>query len=103
MARPPDEQVFAKDDFRCIYCGYDGRTFNGWALLQVDHFKPKALGGSDEMENLVTACVICNHMKGCAPFGTHDEARAAIGMWRDQMRRFWEERVRPLLPRDPGN
>ena len=103
MARPPDEQVFAKDGFRCVYCGHDGRTFDGWVFLQVDHFKPRALGGSDETENLVTACVICNHMKGGAPFKAREEAKASIGQWRNQMRRFWDERVRPLLPPEPSN
>jgi 5-methylcytosine-specific restriction endonuclease McrA len=100
MASPLDERVFARDGFRCVYCGHDGRTFDGWAFLQVDHFKPVCLGGTDDVENLKTACVICNHMKGAAPFSTVADAARALGQWRGQMREFWEKNVRPLLPPD---
>ena len=101
MDRMTDEQVFAKDGFRCVYCGFDGRAFEGWVFLQVDHFIPVSRGGSyDDPGNLVTACVICNHMKGAAPFKTLNEAQTSVRQWREQMRGFWEARVRSLLP--PG-
>lgn len=34
------------------------------AILHVDHIYPKAEGGTDETENLVTACSECNLGKG---------------------------------------
>ena len=89
MPRPPDEQIFRRDGFRCVYCGFDGNTFAGWVFLAVDHFKPKSRGGSDEPDNLVTACVSCNHMKGAFDFPSLDAAKAEIGKWREQMRRIW--------------
>ena len=64
IVRPLDEEIFKRDNFRCVYCGFNGNTFENWAFLQVDHFKPRCLGGSDEPENLVTSCIVCNHMKG---------------------------------------
>lgn len=30
----------------------------------VDHLLPKKLGGSDDTENLVAACIVCNSAKG---------------------------------------
>jgi len=46
----------------------------------------------------VTACVICNQLKGAYVFDTIPEAEAKIREWRAQMRAFWEQRVKPLLP-----
>src|SRR5689334_15340862 len=60
-ARVPDEEIFAKHGFKCVYCGFDGRTLENWRFLQVDHFKPRSLGSDYNVtENLVTSCIICN-------------------------------------------
>lgn len=49
--------VFEKSGGRCHYCGtaltLDGR----W---HVEHMLPRALMGTDEISNLVAACVACN-------------------------------------------
>ena len=95
--RPPDEEIFQRDGFRCVYCGYDGSTFKKWAFLQIDHFRPKCLGGSDEPENLVTACIICNHMKGAFVYPTHNDARKAIRLWWSQMETYWDSKVKHLV------
>ena len=50
-------QVFTRDGFRCRYCG---RSADDGARLQADHIHPRAKGGLDEMDNLVTACWDCN-------------------------------------------
>lgn len=49
--------VFERDGHACQYCG---DTEN----LHCDHVMPKSRGGSDEMDNLVTACGPCNMSKG---------------------------------------
>lgn len=55
--------VFDRDKFRCVYCGITAKN----SELQTDHKIPIALGGSDELSNLVTACVKCNYGKGALP------------------------------------
>ena len=40
----------------CLYCGAPGPS-------TIDHFIPRALGGSNELENLVPACTPCNQRK----------------------------------------
>lgn len=98
MTEITDEEVFSKNDFRCVYCDFDGRTFDGWKHLIVDHFKPKKRGGSNDLENLVTACDVCNMMKGpWKEWPTLDEARTDMLKWHGQMRQYWEKNVRPLL------
>ena len=31
----------------------------------IDHVRPRSLGGTDNLENLVAACYKCNSEKGC--------------------------------------
>lgn len=49
-------EVLRRDGHTCRYCG--GKAPD--VMLTVDHVVPVALGGSDEPENLVAACVACN-------------------------------------------
>lgn len=49
--------VFERDDYTCAYCGKRG------GRLEVDHKTPFIIGGSDEVDNLITACVRCNRQK----------------------------------------
>lgn len=51
-------EVFKRDGFTCCYCGRN-RDGDG-VKLHVDHVIPVAEGGSDSIENLVTACQDCN-------------------------------------------
>lgn len=53
-------EVFKRDGFQCMYCG----AHPPGVLLHVDHVTPVAGGGSNDMDNLVTACEGCNLGKG---------------------------------------
>lgn len=54
-------QIFERDNFTCQYCGRNVKKHK--AVLVVDHIIPKKKGGSDDMSNLITACIICNSGK----------------------------------------
>jgi 5-methylcytosine-specific restriction endonuclease McrA len=54
------EQVFERDDYRCVYCG---ERFDVGELT-VDHVQPRMRGGDHSSGNLVTACCACNARKG---------------------------------------
>jgi 5-methylcytosine-specific restriction endonuclease McrA len=54
------EQIFARDEFQCVYCGERFET----ELLTLDHVQPKMRGGDRSGGNLVTACGGCNARKG---------------------------------------
>jgi len=57
-------QIFMRDNYRCVYCGRElVGDINDWLSIEVDHLKPSSKGGSDEMDNLVTSCNVCNKMK----------------------------------------
>lgn len=49
--------VFIRDNFTCQYCGTRAEK------PHADHVTPRSRGGSDEIENLVTACPSCNLRK----------------------------------------
>lgn len=53
--------VFLRDGRRCTYCGVAD------AAMECDHVYPLALGGSNDLENLTTACRACNRSKGSKP------------------------------------
>lgn len=54
--------VLARDRFRCRGCGRSPATHN--VILHVDHWLPRAKGGSSDMSNLITLCSECNLGKG---------------------------------------
>lgn len=49
-------EVLKRDCFKCQYCG----VLAADKQLHVDHIIPVSKGGSNELLNLVTACVDCN-------------------------------------------
>lgn len=53
-------EVLKRDGFQCQYCGASAPD----TLLQVDHIKPVAEGGTNEILNLITSCQACNSGKG---------------------------------------
>lgn len=54
------QRIWAADGFRCAYCGAE----MGKALLTVDHFIPLELSGKNDTSNYLTACKMCNKLKG---------------------------------------
>lgn len=52
-------QVFQRDGYRCRECG----ATNKQTRLHVDHIKPVAKGGTNDLSNLQTLCEDCNRAK----------------------------------------
>jgi 5-methylcytosine-specific restriction endonuclease McrA len=50
-------KVFARDSFRCTYCGDAEGPF------ECDHVVPTSRGGCNDETNLTTACKPCNAAK----------------------------------------
>jgi len=91
------EQIFARDDHRCVYCGEQFEP----AALTVDHVQPRMRGGDRSGGNLVTACGGCNARKGALRLGEflradpaareHFFAHAAPHVWPRILRTLREE------------
>ena len=52
--------VYERDHFTCVYCGFDGRPFDSWMQLSIDPVRPQSQGGTDAISNMVCACKACN-------------------------------------------
>lgn len=50
--------VLARDGWTCAYCGVCSRR-----RAQVDHIRPVAAGGTDDMANLTCLCAYHNRVK----------------------------------------
>ncbi|TXH08324.1 MAG: HNH endonuclease [Hyphomicrobiaceae bacterium] len=70
-------------DHTCVYCEYEATT--------VDHVIPYTYGGSDEDDNLVACCSICNSIASNKIFETFEGKRAFI---RKRYGPYLEGRVR---------
>lgn len=53
-------EIFKRDLFTCQYCG----AHPPGVLLHIDHIVAVAQGGTNDQDNLVTACQACNIGKG---------------------------------------
>jgi len=71
--------VLARNDFRCVYCGYDFLSSPAALLFATtDHFEPKVAGGDDRPGNLVASCSACNAIKGAMRAETLEKARELV-------------------------
>lgn len=55
------ENLRQRASFACEFCGVSETDAGG--RLTVDHFQPKAKGGSDDPDNLIYCCARCNSYK----------------------------------------
>ena len=64
-------EVFKRDKFTCQYCGRVAPD----VILEVDHIKPVAKGGTDDFLNLITSCRDCNRGKGATTLSENAEIK----------------------------
>ncbi|WP_325311211.1 HNH endonuclease [Longimicrobium sp.] len=55
--------LFARDGYRCQYCGRHRGLLRGREFLTRDHVTPISRGGENTWDNVVTACSPCNNRK----------------------------------------
>ena len=56
--------LFARDDYRCQFCGRTQHELKTRECLTRDHLVPLSRGGSNAWNNVLTACSSCNTRKG---------------------------------------
>lgn len=55
--------LFARDGYRCMYCGRHRSQLRGREFLTRDHVLPLSRGGENTWDNVATACSGCNNRK----------------------------------------
>ena len=54
-------KINQRDNFKCRYCGVDGKkSFDTWLILSVDHLLPKDHPDREKDEYKVTSYLFCN-------------------------------------------
>lgn len=66
LSDPAFVALMLRDDAVCWLCGQGDDPADP---LEVEHRKPRAAGGADELANLALAHRSCNQAKGVAPVG----------------------------------
>jgi 5-methylcytosine-specific restriction endonuclease McrA len=77
------KKVYKRDNYTCVYCGRKADQIierksptylitlmlnDDWRPFEIDHKKPRCLGGSNHMRNLLTSCAKCNNKKSGKPY-----------------------------------
>ena len=91
-------KILERDDYRCQYCGLDGRaSFENALVMRVDFVVPRARKGKKDPSNLVACCTPCNTIKGTRVYANFDEAKAFVLKQREELRKNWESKIaRPV-------
>jgi 5-methylcytosine-specific restriction endonuclease McrA len=56
--------LFARDEYRCQFCGRAQGELRYRECLTRDHLVPLSRGGTNDWRNVLTACSTCNTRKG---------------------------------------
>jgi hypothetical protein len=83
FAQAKRRSILDRDANICCYCGFEATT--------VDHIVPYRYGGSDDEDNLVACCSICNSIASDRIFDTLDAKREFV---RERYGPYLEGRVR---------
>jgi len=91
-------KILERDDYRCQYCGLDGRaSFENALVMRLDFVFPRARKGKKEPSNLVACCTPCNTIKGTRVYANFEEAKTFVLKKREELRKNWESKTaRPL-------
>src|ERR1700674_5999482 len=83
--------ILERDDYRCVYCGLDGRaSFENALVMRVDFVIPRAHKGKKDPNNLVACCTACNTIKGTRVYASFDEAKTHVLARREELRKAWQ-------------
>ena len=92
--------ILERDDYRCQYCGLDGReNFENALVMRVDFVVPRAKKGKKEPANLVACCAPCNTIKGTRLYKSFDDAKTHVLAGREELRKAWEAKQKRATAR----
>lgn len=99
LCRPEKRQRFyARDGFRCLWCGRHASELPPHVKLSLDHFLPRSCKGNNATDNLFTACTSCNSRRQDTPALTYayDTFGALFNGAVDALDRILDALERPL-------
>jgi len=94
VSMPEGMKILERDDYRCQYCGLDGRaSFENALVMRVDFVHPRARKGKKDPSNLVACCTPCNTIKGTKVYANFDEAKSFVLKHREDLRKGWQSKT----------
>src|SRR5580692_3496694 len=91
LSVPEGLKILERDDYRCQYCGLDGRgSFENALVMRVDFVVPRAKKGKKSPTNLVACCGPCNTIKGTRVYKSFEHAKEYVLATREELRKAWE-------------
>ncbi len=93
------KDIFERDNYICQYCGLDGKIFENWLMLSIDHLLPTNDIERNDKKWCVTACKFCNTAKNknkyikTTPQDMINQKRKEIMKTRNEYYEFWIENV----------
>ncbi|HTQ60417.1 MAG TPA: HNH endonuclease [Candidatus Solibacter sp.] len=87
-------KILERDDYRCQYCGLDGRaSFENALVMRVDFVHPRVRKGKKDPGNLVACCTPCNTIKGTKVYANFDDAKSFVLNQREGLHKAWEAKT----------
>ena len=87
-------KILERDDYRCKYCGLDGRaSFENALVMRIDFIHPRARKGKKDPSNMVACCTPCNTIKGTKVFAGFDEAKSFVLKQREELHKAWQSKT----------
>lgn len=80
--------VSARARHACEYCRAPAFIFN--ERFEIDHIRPRALGGDSSEGNLALACSSCNHYKWKHVSATDERTQEQVGLFNPR-HEVWRE------------
>ena len=88
--------IYLRDGFLCGYCGRDLHQAPP-AEVTLDHLTPRIRGGSNEAENLITACRRCNCSRQETTWTTYAAPGAVDRIRRNRRRKLNMDLAKAIL------
>jgi 5-methylcytosine-specific restriction endonuclease McrA len=96
-------QILDRDQYRCQYCGLDGKaSFENALVMSVDFVIPRARKGKKDPKNLVACCRPCNTIKGKRVYRSFEDAKTHVLAGRDSLRKAWEAKAARSVAKATG-
>lgn len=88
ISRSLRANILQQAEHRCGYCQTQERVSG--IPLTVEHILPRALGGTDAIENLWCSCRLCNEAKGVLAEALDPETDALVALFNPRTQ-VWDE------------
>jgi hypothetical protein len=74
--------------YKCAYCRMPASLV--YAIMPIDHIQPKALGGTDDEENLCLSCPLCNTFKHDKAEDYDPETNTMVSLFHPRLQKWHE-------------